>query len=326
MGKSTKILCIGTLIMDIINSKVNQLPKEGECIIAESISLKPGGSAYSTSVNLSRLAPDHTEIYCLGTVGDDHVGHIFGQELTEEGVISYLFTDGSKSTSCNIILQEQGKDRRYIFCEGANTSITKGRIFEVIDFVKPDVIVLGEMPSLGVVNKEFIEIIRYAKEQYQSMIYIDLLVNAEESYLWLMGSWDKLDVIHCNQGEGMTITKEKNLHDICKWFLDQGVTLALVSDGDKGCCYGFNDQVNFIPSFHAVEVDATGAGDAMTAGTIAKLTEACKSHNLQIWELSQELIAEIVRYGCACGAIAVSALGCISDISKDKVNRLLGIN
>lgn len=128
--------------------------------------------------------------------------------------------DGTKSTSCNIILQEHNKDRRYIFCEGANTSITKDKIIKVIDDIRPDVIIFGEMPSIGIINKDFIDLIIYAKEHYKSLIYADLLVNAEESYDWLMGYWDKLDMIHCNYGEGTVITKEQKLHDICKWFMN----------------------------------------------------------------------------------------------------------
>jgi sugar/nucleoside kinase (ribokinase family) len=106
--------------------------------------------------------------------------------------------------------------------------------------------------------------------------------------------------------------------------MEKGVTLALVSDGAKGCYYGFGNQINYMPSFTAAEVDATGAGDALTAGVISKLIEVYQIRYLQLSETSIEVISEIVRYGCACGAIAVSALGCISQLSKDKVNRLLG--
>ncbi|MDP4183043.1 MAG: carbohydrate kinase family protein [Bacillota bacterium] len=318
-----KILCIGSLIVDIINSKIERLPREGESTNA-SVLISLGGNAFSMSVNLSRLNQLDFEVFCYGQIGQDCLGELFEVRLRDENVLSCLQKTNKKNTSCNIIIQEKGKDRRYIFDEGANSFLFKGQLINVINNVKPDVVVFGEIPSIGLSGNVFLEILDFIKKQYNSLVLLDLLVNSNESYNWLSGNWHKIDIIHCNKGEGAQITKNFEVKDMVKWFVGNGIKLAIISDGQNGCCCGFNEISFGVDAFKAEEIDATGAGDAMVAGIITRILEVLKKNKKnQLNSIYPYEMKEIIRFGSACGAIAIQALGCISDITRHKVEDLL---
>lgn len=105
--------------------------------------------------------------------------------------------------------------------EGANISARKEDIIKLVQQIEPDVVVLGELPSLRLVGSHFLELIDYINSNHNSLVCLDTLVNAEEDYGWLDGNWDKIDIVHCNYGEGLHITKEKTHLDICSWFIDK---------------------------------------------------------------------------------------------------------
>ncbi|MBN2394467.1 MAG: carbohydrate kinase family protein [Anaerolineae bacterium] len=317
-----KVLCVGTLIIDIINAKVAKLPQEGECVTTE-VTLNLGGNAYNASVNLSRLASEGTSVYCYGLVGEDDLGDLFESELEREGVTGLLSRVPGKKTSCNVILQEKGKERRYLFDEGANASASKEHLLDTIKQIQPDVLVLGELPSLGLIGADLIEIVDYAKKAYGSLVFLDLLVGPGQTYDWLSNNWSLIDIVHCNDWEGRYVTQQTTLPEICRWFVKNGVSLPVISDGANGCYYGHRDQVHHQPAFETEELDATGAGDAMTAGILTRLLELPYERKLTVNDIPPQTMADIITFASACGAIAVSALGCVGGISRDVVENLI---
>lgn len=178
-----KVLCVGTLIADIINEKIECLPTEGQCVTAE-VSLNLGGNAFSSSVNFKRLLNSESMVYCYGLIGSDMIGSLFENKLREEGVICSIARIPGRKTSCNIILQGKGRDRRYIFNEGANTSARKEEVIKIAQQIEPDVVVFGELPSLRLVGSHFLKLIDYIKSNHNSLICIDTLINVEEDYGW----------------------------------------------------------------------------------------------------------------------------------------------
>jgi fructokinase len=317
-----KVLCVGTLIADIINEKIDCLPSEGECVFAE-VSLSLGGNAFSSSVNFKRLLNPKSNVYCYGLVGSDMIGSLFENKLREEGVLCNITKNPNSKTSCNMILQEKNRDRRYIFNEGANTSASKEDVIKIIQQIKPDVVVFGELPSLGLVGKNFLELMDYIKTHSNALICLDTLVNAEEDYSWLGENWNKIDIIHCNYGEGLHITKNKSHIEICSWFMKNGVSLSVVSDGKNGCYFGFKDITEYVPSFNAKEIDATGAGDAMMAGIVTKILELNDESIVDVKSIGLDSIREVVVYGSACGCNAIGSIGCVSDICKEKIESIV---
>ena len=186
-------------------------------------------------------------------------------------------------------------------------------------------VVFGELPSLRLVGSHFLELIDYIKSNLNSLICLDTLINAEEDYGWLDGNWSKIDIVHCNYGEGLHITKEKTQFEICSWFKNKGVPLPVVSDGENGCYFGYKDVIEHVPPFKAEEVDATGAGDSMMAGIITKLLETNDKPVVDISRIGLDRIREAIVYGSACGCYAIGSIGCVSDINKEKIESIVKI-
>jgi sugar/nucleoside kinase (ribokinase family) len=315
------ILCVGTLIADVISQKLEVIPIAGESVDAE-VSLCPGGSGYSSSANIKRLVGEDVGVHCYGLVGIDGLGEILEKELKEEGVICHLSRIAGQKTSCNMILQTKEEDRRYIFFEGANSFASSSDVIDVISRVNPDILVLGEMPSLGLVGPSLLEIIRRAKKT-ESLVCLDALTD-ENGYECLINDWHLIDVLHCNYTEGRSITKKNNLSEMCYWFLERGVALPVISDGKEGSVYGYKDQTHHLPVFEVEEVDATGAGDAMLAGIISGLIRILDGEG-DIRNVDVEKIKRSCIYGSASGAVAVRSFGCVTDISPLKVQELIAL-
>lgn len=105
--------------------------------------------------------------------------------------------------------------------------------------------------------------------------------------------------------------------------LDNGVKLAIVSDGAHGSFYGYHDQIKHIPAYQAEEIDATGAGDAMTAGFITRLLESQAGEVIDIQDIDEQVISQSLRFASVGGAVAVETMGCIGDISRVKVENMM---
>lgn len=99
--------------------------------------------------------------------------------------------------------------------------------------------------------------------------------------------------------------------------------MPVVSDGENGCYFGFKGAFEHVPSFKSEEIDATGAGDAMMAGIVTRLLEANDATAVDINSNGLDTIREMIVYGSACGCYAVGSIGCISDISREKIENII---
>jgi len=319
-SEKLRILCFGTLIVDIITSKIKRIPHAGECVIGET-TLNLGGNSFSSSVNLKRLIQDDALVYCYGNVGNDEFGKMFTKSLINENVECIIEQSNSMRTSTNLIIQENDFDRRYIFNSGANDNATENAICECISRIKPNIIVFGEIPSLGLSNSSFKNILRKIGDLNDVIIILDLLVNESEDYSWMVGYWDKIDIVHCNLGEGIHVTKMPDSKSICKWFINSKVKLPIVSDGKNGLDFEYKNEFRHVDPYTAIEIDATGAGDAALAGIISKIIDTHSINEFKADLISNEEMFQIMQYGSACGSIAVESSGCIGNITRELVNK-----
>ncbi|MGL1893446.1 MAG: carbohydrate kinase family protein [Spirochaetaceae bacterium] len=324
MKKQKSILAVGTLIVDIITEKLDAIPDPGCCVIGE-VSINLGGNAYSSSVNLKRLLTENERVICCSIIGSDLYGLMFRDSLRNESIELSLTEISGKTTSSNLIIQEKYVDRRYVFNPAVCDMFDFSKIITELKVHNPEIVVFGELPSIDLVGDKFIKLLTEVKSNFNNIIALDLLVTEFESYSWLCNDWDKIDILHCNIGEGRHVSKEENPLEIANWFSKQGVVFSIVTDGKNGAHCVFNSMYFHVPAFSENEVDATGAGDAMFAGFCSKILNELDDSN-KFEAISVEKMIEFVRFGNACGAIAVQELGCVGKINGTIVNKYLKIN
>jgi fructokinase len=98
----------------------------------------------------------------------------------------------------------------------------------------------------------------------------------------------------------------------------RGASLVLVSLGPKGAFYATRKFSGSVPAFEVEVVDATGAGDAFFAATLAHLS-GDPEHLLD-----EEWVLEATLRGSAAGALACTDYGAMRALpTKDELERFM---
>jgi sugar/nucleoside kinase (ribokinase family) len=93
--------------------------------------------------------------------------------------------------------------------------------------------------------------------------------------------------------------------------LDLGVDAVVLKRGADGAVHADRDGLSRHAGFHATAVDTTGAGDSLNAGYLAAM-------------LRGAAVDERLRFGNACGALTVAAIGGTGGVSSaDAVHAFL---
>lgn len=112
----------------------------------------------------------------------------------------------------------------------------------------------------------------------------------------------------------------------------------LLTAGGKGASYSIGGHKGFVPSFRSCDiVETTGAGDAFSAGVIAKCVQLMSNSIAERGgepgkgllggaEWDAALARETVRFGSAVGALTCGGDGAIApQPSLEQVHRLLSV-
>ncbi|MGA7966783.1 MAG: carbohydrate kinase [Gammaproteobacteria bacterium] len=99
--------------------------------------------------------------------------------------------------------------------------------------------------------------------------------------------------------------------------------LVLVTDGPGPICFYTQHARGSVPAFPVQAIDTTAAGDAFSGGFLYWLVQAFPA-GVDI-ELLRERIEEGLRFGAACGALAVTRNGSFAAMaSGEEVRQFLG--
>ena len=95
---------------------------------------------------------------------------------------------------------------------------------------------------------------------------------------------------------GIPVTDQPSAEQAARWFIDRGVSVAMITRGAHGVILVGPDGVAEYPAFPATPVDTTAAGDAFCGALGASLA-------------SGAALPEALRRGLAAGALAVAVRG-----------------
>lgn len=137
--------------------------------------------------------------------------------------------------------------------------------------------------------------------------------------LWdrLDASLPYLDLLFCNRVEAARLTGARDPGLAALELRRRGPGVVIVTAGADGAyCHGAHGAAH-CPGFAAEVVDTTGAGDSFNAGCLASIAS-------RGWPAEPKGILEMLRWGCAAGALSTMAKGGLGRLDPGRLGDLLG--
>ncbi len=289
-NKLLDIIVIGELNIDLVLRKV-PLPQYEKEFLAEDMEFTMGSSSAITAFNLSAIGK---KVAFLGKIGDDFFGNFMVQELNIGGVdTSHILVDKNLKTGATIVVANPPQ-KALLTYSGAMTELRLGDL--KWDFIKNARHVhLGCFFLQTGLRKDVGQIFSTAKKFGLST---SMDTNWDPDDKWgedLMEALKFTDIFLPNKEEALRITKSSNPEDAVVR-LSELVEVSVVKLGKEGSILCKDRNVIREPTFPVEEIETTGAGDSFNAGFLSQYLEG------KDWRTC-------LRYGNACGAIAVTEMG-----------------
>jgi sugar/nucleoside kinase (ribokinase family) len=289
-------LCLGIVVADHICEPIDHVPQAGELVLTERTTLMSGGCAANVAVDLARLGR-RTEV--VGRVGDDSFGRFIADGLKQAGVDDrYLTASRDEATSCSMIVNVRGDDRRFIHSRGANRLLSGAEITH--DMLRQTRVVyvggycLSDQPSPANVAALF-----QAAHERGVKTVLDVVIPQQADYWpFLAPVLPWTEVFLPNNDEGAVITGERDPLKQALRFREAGAQTVIITCGEGGTVAVCEAGRFRGGRFHVEQLDGTGSGDAFAAGYIHGVLEGAGAD-----------VGQCVRMGSALGASCVRAIG-----------------
>jgi sugar/nucleoside kinase (ribokinase family) len=316
MGTSpntTKVLCVGDLVVDIVASPLVRLPEPGEHALADRIAIFPGGNALNTAVALCRLGE---QVAIAGSLGDDVLGRLLLSQMQTRGLdVSGVRQEPGGITACTFILRAEGEDRRFIHSAGVEATFN-GEYVSAELIPHDGVMLVGGYLKLGAWDdKVLINMMRQARRR-NCKVVLNICINQDSSIdpRRCLGLLEHVDVFVPNEDEARVLTGETVLSRQAQFLRRAGARVAVITRGQQGLYADDGNHTVEMGIFQVPLVDPSGCGDCFTAGLIAALRRG--------WD-----IIRVLEFASAVGALAATALGCTDGVpSFEAVERFLKQN
>ncbi|AKL94819.1 ribokinase RbsK [Clostridium aceticum] len=300
----SQILVIGSLNMDTVIT-VENLPKDGETIIAKEVNKFCGGKGSNQAVAIARFGAN---AIMLGKIGKDENGKALIASLEKEGVTTeYIGIEEGVLTGAAFINVDKEGTNTIVVDPGANYSVDKDYInekasaFRVADYC----LLQYEVP---------IETVELAIEKcYEEDIKV--IVNPSPVAQIKETLYEKIDMLIVNETElselsGIQVVEDVYIQKAMSVLVNKGVKCVIATLGSKGSIYmDASYKVEYQEAFKVNAIDSTAAGDTFTGALIASFV---KGGDLK----------KSMRFANAAGAIAVQTKGAqdsipmLSDVEK----------
>ncbi|AMK75328.1 MULTISPECIES: ribokinase [Methylomonas] len=267
---------------------VERLPTSGESLQANGLLEEHGGKGLNVGVAAHRLG---AEVALLLPLGHDVVADEVSELLEHEGLDSRWFLKTGPQSGFGVgFIGPNGENFLAVY-PGANALLNKEHVE----------IALAALPDLNLIYAQFEipEVPIRAAFEIARQRGIRTMLNPSP---WRQPDSDLLkltDILVLNETEaallfGLStneISLEQCLHSLPNWAeqIAWPGELLLVTQGEEGCVALTKDKVIHQPAWPVAAFDATGAGDAFSAGLATAL-------------LNNLSLVNALSRACACGA------------------------
>ncbi|HMP18117.1 MAG TPA: carbohydrate kinase family protein, partial [Gemmatales bacterium] len=178
--KSVDVICAGIVVADHICTPISHVPRAGELVLADGMTLASGGCAANTAVDLVKF---NVSTHIVGRVGDDLFGNLVIEMLQDQGIeTSGLLRTTGIDTSQTLIINVKNEDRRFVHTFGANAE------FRTADIPRESVAqckilyVGGYLLMPAFEQDGLVELFEFARSHHVKTV-LDVGIPRPESYL-----------------------------------------------------------------------------------------------------------------------------------------------
>jgi len=298
------ILVVGSLNADLV-VRAPRFPQPGETISGEDLQVIPGGKGANQAVAAAR---QETNVSMLGRVGEDSFGAFLLENLKSNRVDSQLIQRDDASTGTAIIVVDANGQNSIVLSAGANGKVTDADVNSA-SFSDFSLLLLQlEIPTPPVLSA--------ARRAHESGLRV--ILNPAPAHKLSNELISLADYLIPNETElslltGLPVNDMNSTEWAARALLEIGAKNVIVTMGSNGALIVTNSQVTHIETYTVNVVDTTAAGDAFIGGFAAAF-------------LQDKSLEEVVRYGCACGALATTKFGAQPSLPrKEEVQRFMSL-
>lgn len=285
MGKKVDVLCIGTVVVDIMAKPIGQKQVWKEKQRISQIQILAGGDGANQSLYLTDSG---LKTAFVGCVGDDQNGQIIKQLLHKRGVLTdFMQTRREYPTGTAIVLVDEKGERHTFSVYGAHSTIS-GSDCPITLPEGCKAVTLGSlfaMPELEKYGK--LEELLQIYHAQGALTFADLAPDKEKAGLAGIERFlPHLDYFIPSVYDALEMTGVRSVEEAAALYRSKGAKNVIIKCGEKGCFYDTGDCSGWIPAIQVRTVDTTGAGDCMVALFVSRI-------------LSGDDVETACRYACA---------------------------
>jgi ribokinase len=291
MDDRTGVAVVGSINADLA-AFGSPLPRPGETVIGTDFSLVLGGKGANQAIAAVRAG---APTYLIGAVGDDFFRSLTLDALAEEGVdvTAVRIVDGLTGIA-HIRVDAVSAQNDIMIIPNANHQLSADEVEAALRSLRDHVsvvLVQLEIP-LSVVQR-----VAEVCQDYELRLVLDPApAQPLPPQVWPGVFLVKPNELEAEALTGIPVTDRPSAEQAAGWFLDRGVSVAMITRGAHGVILVGPDGAAEYPAFPAAPVDTTAAGDAFCGALGASLA-------------SGALLADALRRGLAAGALAVTVRG-----------------
>jgi fructokinase len=315
----TDAICLGELLVDFVPTETGK-----DLVEASTFRKAAGGAPANVAVGLKRLGISSG---FMGMVGVDPFGRFLVHTLQAHGVdISALRHTRDAPTALAFVSLRADGERDFVFF--GNPSADKMLTPADIDLNAIARAKLLHFGSISLSMEPARTATLYAADAAQAagaLISYDpnlrpsFWADAAAARHGIQAGLAKADVVKISEDELIFLTGGNDPARARDLLWTDRMKLMIVTTGRTGAVYITNDFLGAVPSFKVKSVDATGAGDAFTAGLLAGLLKQRKAIR------NEAMLKDVVRFANAVGALTTTARGAIPSLpTRRQVEEFLG--
>ncbi|MGA2548176.1 MAG: ribokinase [Rectinemataceae bacterium] len=276
--------------------KGSSFPGPGETVIGAEFKEGGGGKGSNQALAAAKLG---AAVSFIGRIGDDEYGRYALRLYDEFGISKESVTiDGNTHSGVSVILIDDAGRNMIMVIPGANFRLSKPDIDRAVGLFRESCIVGFQLESN-------FEIVEYGINQAAAAGARVLLDPApvrdlpEELFkrIWCI----KPNEHEASAISGIKVTDYGSAVKAGRWFLDRGVSVALITLGSQGAVLVTREEETIFPAPAVKAIDTTGAGDCFSGAFMAALATGMEMHRA-------------IRYANSAASISVTRLGVIEAI------------